>query len=200
MTNDSVIEALHGELARSLDAGETLETFRRRIQPWWIEHTGWHPGSGGDAPTHIEYVYRTYMRTVRAARRWERALRSSGTLPYLVYSLGPSTEYCREHVAWDGLILPVDAAFWNTHAPPNGWDCKCRIRSVTRRERERLLRRDPDRYKAEEPEIRYVQWENPATGETQEVAEGIDPGWDCNQGVVWRQAEYTGIILSDAVE
>ena len=76
----------------------------------------------------------------------------------------------------------MDSPWWNTHAPPNGWGCKCRIRPVTRRERERMLRRDPDRYSTSEPPVRTRTWVNPATGEARQVAEGIDPGWDYNPG------------------
>ena len=30
-----------------------------------------------------------------------------------------------QHLEWDGLVLPVDHPFWKTHAPPNGWGCRC---------------------------------------------------------------------------
>lgn len=31
-----------------------------------------------------------------------------------------------QHKAWDGLTLPADHPFWQTHYPPNGWRCRCR--------------------------------------------------------------------------
>ena len=180
LTQESLVEEVHRGLVQALREGETMESFRARLQPW-LEAKGWRPPKrGGDIPTRLARIYRTNMRTARAAGQWERILRSSGTLPYLVYSLGPSIEHRPDHVEWNGLILPVDAPFWNTHAPPNGWGCKCRIRQVTRRERERLLRSGD--YSDTEPPVRRRTWMNPATGEEQQVAEGIDPGWDYNPG------------------
>ena len=182
LTQESLVEEVHRGLVQALREGETMETFRARLQPW-LEAKGWRPPlRGGDVPTRLARIYRTNMRTARAAGQWERILRSSGTLPYLVYSLGPSLEHRKQHVAWDGLILPVDSPWWNTHAPPNGWGCKCRIRPVTRRERERMLRRDPDRYSTSEPPVRTRTWVNPVTRKTHRVPEGIDPGWDYNPG------------------
>lgn len=32
-----------------------------------------------------------------------------------------------EHVAWDGIIKPVDDPFWNTVSAPNGYNCRCEI-------------------------------------------------------------------------
>lgn len=32
-----------------------------------------------------------------------------------------------EHEAWDGVCLPKEDPFWNTHWPPNGWNCRCAV-------------------------------------------------------------------------
>ena len=75
-------------------------------------------------------------RTAYAAGQWARILRTAKALPYLLYSLGPNRDH---HVAIAGTILPFDTPFWHTHFPPNGWGCKCRVRQISSRERERLL-------------------------------------------------------------
>ena len=142
------------------------------------------------------------MRTARAAGRWQRIERRADAMPYLVYMLGPSLEHRDSHRALEGIILPVSDAFWSTHYPPNGWGCKCRTRQITRRERTRLLDREPDRYRADAPEPREVSWVNPATGEERTVTAGIDPGWDHNPGrhrtlgIHRREAERAEAVLS----
>ena len=181
LTRESLVAEVHRALVRALESGETMETFRGRIQPW-LERRGWRPPRlGGDVPTRLARIYRVNMRTAHAAGQWERILRTRDLMPYLVYTLGPSREHRDQHVAWEGLILPATAEWWNTHFPPNGWGCRCRVRQVTARERERLLARGG--YRSDEPEVETVTWVHPRDpDDRRDVAEGIDPGWDYNPG------------------
>ena len=202
LAQQSLVEEVHHELVKALEAGETFETFRGRIQPA-LERRGWSPPArGGDIPTRLKRIYDTNMRTARAAGQWARIERRAKRAPYLIYSLGPSLEHRDQHVAWAGLILPVDHPFWTTNFPPNGWGCKCRVRQITRRERERLLEREPDRYRDEAPELPEREWVNPATGEVRKVTAGVDPGWDYNPGrhrtlgIHRRDAERSEAVLS----
>ena len=118
-------------------------------------------------------IYNTNRRTARAAGQWDRISRNADLLPYLVYELGPSERHREEHVAWAGLCLKIDDPFWNTHYPPNGWGCKCRVRQVAS---------PPEGARTVAPRAELREWTNPATGEVRLVARGIDPGWDYHVG------------------
>jgi hypothetical protein len=49
--------------------------------------------------------------------------------PYWKYiSNGAMIEPC--HTEWDGLVLRHDDPWWNTHFPPNGPECRCRVTAV----------------------------------------------------------------------
>ena len=173
MAQDALLAEVHEALLQALRRGETLEAFRGRLQPW-LERRGWAPtGMGGDVPTRLARIYRTNLRTARAAGQWDRISRNAGLLPYLVYELGPSEEHRREHVAWAGLCLRVDDPWWNTHYPPNGWGCKCRVRQVAA---------PPAGARTEAPPVTMRKWRNPRTGKVRKVALGIDPGWDYHVG------------------
>ena len=100
--------------------------------------------------------------------------------PYLIYELGPSREHRDQHVAWQGLILPVDHPFWEAHYPPNGWGCKCRVRAITQAEYGRL--RGSGRYSTEAPATKYRQWVNKRTGEVERVTEGVHPAFNYHIG------------------
>jgi len=39
-----------------------------------------------------------------------------------------------EHVKWNGMILPANDPWWNTHFPPNGWGCTCGIIALTKKQ------------------------------------------------------------------
>ena len=173
MAEDAMLEDVHHALLRALRKGETLETFRDRLGPW-LEQRGWAPrGRGGDIPTRLRRIYNTNLRTARAAGQWDRISRNADLLPYLVYELGPSEQHREEHAAWAGLCLKVDDPWWNTHYPPNGWGCKCRVRQVAA---------PPEGARTRAPEVDYRPWTNPATGQERLVARGIDPGWDYHAG------------------
>ena len=158
------------------------------------------------SPRRLKTIFRANLRTARAAGQWNRAERTKAALPYLLYELGPSREHREEHVAWHGTLLPIDDPWWETHMPPNGWGCKCRVRQVSRAEAERMRqegvmapgraqiidaqtglptgqlekRRVP--VKTQAPPIVRVPWENKRTGRVEMVPAGIDPGWDSNPG------------------
>ena len=108
------------------------------------------------------------------------------------------------YVHGDYRFIPARAGntFWTTNFPPNGWGCKCRVRQVTRRERGRLLEREPDRYRTDAPELPEREWANPATGEVRTVPAGVDPGWDYNPGrhrtlgIHRRDAERSEAVLA----
>lgn len=49
--------------------------------------------------------------------------------PYWKYiSNATMIEPC--HTEWDGLVLRHDDPWWDTHFPPNGPECRCRVTAV----------------------------------------------------------------------
>ena len=169
MTRLDLVEQTHRALTRAIRQGETLETFRARLEPWLVTH-GWTPqGRGGSIGVRLRRIYDVNLRQAHAAGQWDRITRSKALLPYLVYELGPSTEHRPDHAAWAGLCLTVDDPWWRTHYPPNGWGCKCRVRQVAKPPKGAVTTAPPTQTRA---------WTHPVTGEISEVPVGIDPGWD----------------------
>ncbi len=187
-----ILQDIQSELQKSLSSGETFAQFKKNLTPilqkkgWWGKREMIDPETGEQklvqlgSPRRLKVIYDNNMRTARAAGQWERIQRTKKALPYLIYELGPSREHRPEHQSWAGIILPVDHPFWKTHFTPNGYGCKCRIRQITQREYDRLVK--TGNYKTEAPEIIYKPWENKRTGLIEDVPEGIDPSWDTNSG------------------
>jgi hypothetical protein len=197
-----VLRDIRAAVDEALEEGLTFAQFREQLQPqlvargWWGVREITDPLTGErrpfqlGSPRRLRTIYRANLRTARAAGQWARIERSRRTHPYLVYELGPSENHREEHVAWSGLILPVDHPFWRSHMPPNGWGCKCRVRQITRRERDRLV--GTGRYSEQAPATPTRQWVNKRTGEVERLPVGIDPGWDTNPGLISRQARALG--------
>ncbi|WP_299734009.1 phage minor head protein [uncultured Endozoicomonas sp.] len=185
-----VLQDVRDGVLKAIAEGQTLQQFRKELTPllqekgWWGKQEMTDPLTGElvnaqlGSPRRLRVIYETNLRTAHAAGQWDRVQRTKKTHPYLLYELGPSREHRKEHLRWNGLLLPADDSFWNTHYPQNGWGCKCRVRQVSKAEYERIKGKSH----TEAPEIKRQEWTNNRTGEILEVPEGIDPGWDYNPG------------------
>ncbi len=188
-----VLTDIREALDQALAEGKTFEQFQKELTPklqekgWWGKQNVVDPTTGEvikaqlGSPRRLRTIYSTNLRTARAAGQWQRIQRSKRAMPYLVYELGPSERHRPEHVSWAGILLPVDDPWWQSHYPPNGWGCKCRVRQISKREHKRL--NESGDYLTTAPAINTKAWTNGRTGEVLQVPRGIDPGWDYNPGM-----------------
>lgn len=189
-TEMDVLTGIRKSVDRAMRDGVPFEQFRAELEPtlkklgWWGRQERSDPVTGEisevqlGSPRRLQTIYWANTRTANAAGQWERAQRTKQALPYFVYELGPSEVHRPHHVDWANrpTVLPVDDPWWDTHYPPNGWGCKCRLRPITRFEAERI---DAP---AGAPETEFQDYVNKRTGETTQIPVGIDPGWHTNPG------------------
>ena len=185
-----ILQDIRDGVLKAVKEGQTLQQFRKELTPllqkkgWWGIKDMTDPVTGKTelaqlgSPHRLRIIYDTNLRTARAAGQWDRIQRTKKSLPYLLYELGPSKEHRKEHTQWQGLLLPADDPFWNTHYPQNGWGCKCRVRQVSKGEYDRIK----GKHGLKAPEIQTREWTNKRTGEIMDVPKGVDPGWDYNPG------------------
>lgn len=192
MLNADLLVDVQHLVADAIEQGQTFEQFRDVLKPllvksgWWGIQEMVDPTTGDSKPVQLgsegrmKTIYRTNMRTARAAGQWERIERTKRVMPYLLYQLGPSMEHRVDHVKWKDTLLPVDDPWWNTHATPNGWGCKCWIRQVSKFEADKLIAEG--KVSTTVPSGGTKQWVNKRTGEVEVLPEGIEPGWNYNPG------------------
>lgn len=147
-----VLDAIREEIDRALAEGRTLQQFQKDLEPrlqemgWWGRKEMTDPKTGEKvsaqlgSPRRLKVIFDANLRSARAAGQWQRAERTKAALPYLLYQLGPSRVHRKDHVQYAGTLLPVDHPWWDSHMPPNGWGCKCRVRQVSRAEYDQLKR------------------------------------------------------------
>ena len=189
---------LRAALDRAFAEGRSLRRFRRELAPllqkkgWWGKQERKDPVTGQTARVRLgsyrrlRTIYRTNLRAALAAGEWDRARRAEKTRPYLLYDLGPDRKRCHRHRAWAGTLLPVAHPWWDDHFPPNGGDCRCRVRQVDEAEARR-------RGGVTEPPPRQeVEWTNERTGEVRRLDDGLDPAWATNPGK-YRERLLTGL-------
>lgn len=82
--------------------------------------------------THnVNYLRTEYNQAVAAsqmASQWVQIKQEQETLPLLEYDAVTDGRTRPEHLALNGIVRPVNDAFWTTYFPPNGWGCRCSVR------------------------------------------------------------------------
>lgn len=200
-TELELLTAYKRTIGEALAKGQGFETWRTGMMAE-LHRLGWAgprtvtdpTGKWGPAevdftdPRRLRTTFWSNMNAARSAGQWERAQRTKAALPFALYVRTASSDPRKEHLGWIGTILPIDHAWWRTHWPPNGWGCKCSVRMITGRERDRLLAAEPKPggivYNEVPPDDGPPRvFTNQRTGEISEVPAGIDPGWQTNPGL-----------------
>lgn len=133
-----LLEDLRGAMDEAHELGTGLDAFRKNFKRIVAERgwTGWTgEGSKGGVAWRTKVIYQTNMATSYAAGRFQQLSDPDllKVLPYWQYHHNDSVVHPRPlHVAWDGLTLPPDHPFWETHFPPNGWGCQCWVSAVSK--------------------------------------------------------------------
>lgn len=140
VTKADLLESFRSEVDRAIEQGKSLQWFRGEFdrivdQHGWTGWTGEGTKAGRDWRTRI--IYQTNMSTNYAAGRWTQ-LNDPDLLkvrPYRTYVHADGIRHPRpHHVSWNGITLPHDDVFWQTHFTPNGWLCHCRIVAASARD------------------------------------------------------------------
>jgi len=176
-----LIADFHDAINRAIAEGRTLADFRRDFDAIVARH-GWD--YNGSRNWRSAVIYNTNMRMAVAAGRWAQGMRlaDGGGKVYIRYTAILDSRTRPLHRQWHGIILPVDHPFWDTHYPPNGWNCRCSIQFLTHDELAHYgwqVTADAD--------IPAVLWEmrplkTPDGVEMVNVPEGIDTGFGYNVG------------------
>ena len=159
---------------RAIAEGAGIEAFRADFRDIVTRH-GWHGWTGegtakGEA-WRTKVIYRTNMATSMAAGRWAQLV--DGKFKYLIYQHSGAAHPRLDHLSWDKLVLPFDHEFWQTHYPPNGWGCGCKVRGAHTLAGARRIGGDPDKPLPD-------NWNNidPKSG----TPAGVGKGWDYPPG------------------
>lgn len=133
-TND-IVRTVQRELVRQVAQGAELRDFAKRVVPR-LEAAGWTPQNA----SHVENVLRTNVGSAYNAGR-ARQMTQPAVLRFRPYwqivtvNDGPPRQRAT-HQAAHLVVLAADDPFWLEAYPPFGYQCRCRVRSLSRREGE----------------------------------------------------------------
>lgn len=161
VTRIDILQAIQDALTKAMEQGQTYKQFADDITPilqqkgWWgkavdqdtgeitpANRTNSAPAQLG-SPRRLWTIYQTNMQSAFMAGRHKAMKEAADTHPYWQYVAVMDVRTRPAHRALDGRVYRHDDPFWDAFYPPNGWNCRCRVRPVSSRsmEREQLAAR-----------------------------------------------------------
>ena len=122
LAHHDLVQLVSDGLEDALKNGETLADFKTRIMTA-IQTQGWHD-------YRIENIFRTNLQTAYAAGRYKKMQAVKASRPYWQYLAVMDRRVRPSHAILDGKVYPADHEFWATHYPPNGFRCRCGVRTL----------------------------------------------------------------------
>ncbi len=173
---DAIVADFRVAVQRAIDEGTTLEQFRKVFDRIVATH-GWDYRGGRNWRSRV--IYETNLNSSYMAGRYEQLQAQKRLRPYWRYEHSDLVQEAREeHLAWDNLVLEADDPWWETHFPPNGWGCQCRVFSMSQADLKRLGKSGPDAAPPIEYEERTIGQRSVNGPRTVRVPAGIDPGFE----------------------
>ena len=201
-----VLSDLKKAVEKAIEDGQSFETFKKNIKPtlqqkgWWGKKKMTDPLTGEvidaqlGSDRRLKTIYNVNLRSAYQKGQYDRTM-ASDLHPYLIYRVGNSVKHRDQHLAWNGLILPKDDPFWDSHFPPNGYGCKCYTRAVSEARKKKYenegIKIPPTvdgsgggilKIKTKPPIAEYKQYFNERKGYVEKIPKGITPGFNWNQG------------------
>ena len=142
MTNSALLAKTKDILNEGLEKGfsnrQIADSMADEFQKagWWGERMIGHPGVGIQkvqlgSPARIQTIIRTNISTAYAAARWKRQEDLREVRPWLQYSAVLDERTRPNHRALDNKIFRFDDPIWATAYPPNGFNCRCTVVSLS---------------------------------------------------------------------
>lgn len=134
-----VLQDIKGAMDKAFSEGVSLSAFKRDLIPilqakgWWGRKVEPSPKTGqlevytAGTPWRLNTIYRTNMATSYAAGRYQQMTDNTVDQPLWMYDAVNDSRTRPTHAALDGQVFPADDPFWDTHYPPNGFNCRCDV-------------------------------------------------------------------------
>jgi SPP1 gp7 family putative phage head morphogenesis protein len=126
-----IVQAIYSSLLKALETGATIEDFRREVNEV-MENAGY----AGLTPYRADNIFRTNIQTAYNVGRYEQQTLPAvaEARPIWIYDAVNDSRTRPAHLAMDGVARRFDDPFWDTWYPPNGYRCRCSVRTASERE------------------------------------------------------------------
>lgn len=136
-----ILNDIRGAVLKALEEGQTLQQFRKGIEPTLKAKGWWGKVMVGDAeggqtvqlgsPWRLKTIYNTNLQQAYNAGRYKQQMENVDDRPYLQYVAVMDAATRPSHARLDGLVFPFDDPFWDSFGPQNDWGCRCTTRPLS---------------------------------------------------------------------
>lgn len=172
LARHDLVQLVSDGLEEALKNGETLPDFKARIMAA-IQTQGWHDH-------RVENIFRTNLQTAYAAGRYKKMQAVKASRPYWQYLAVMDKRVRPSHAILHEKVYPADHEFWASNYPPNGFRCRCCVRTLSARQVEK------EGLTVEKEMPQAGVWTDPKTNMEYFVHfPGADKGFRNNPGKDW---------------
>lgn len=138
-----VLEDVRTSMQKAIENGQTLTQFRRDLTPvltqkgWLADRAKLVADEDGVlegkqlTPRRLRTIFETNMQSSYGAGRYAAQMENVEDRPYWTRIAVMDTRTRPAHAALNGLTARYDDPIWQFSYPPDGWGCRCRVRSYS---------------------------------------------------------------------
>ena len=130
-TKAQILKRFYDEILAALEDGNTFSEFRKNMNDF-LKAEGYE----GLDPLQADLIFRTNIQTAYNVGHYEQ-MTDPGIMklrPFWQYDAVNDAHTRPSHLAMDGKVFPADSPVWNTWFPPNGFRCRCTVRTLSKRQ------------------------------------------------------------------
>lgn len=149
-----VLKKFHDELLKAIEEGTTMRDFKEKMNEFLTKK-----GYEGITNFQADNIFRTNIQTAYQVGHYKQmtAPEVLNYRPYWQYDAVNDKHTRPSHLAMDGRVFRADDPIWDTWYPPNGFRCRCGIKTLSERQvKERGLTVETDAPTAAEVDGRIV--------------------------------------------
>lgn len=194
-----VLQDIRDAVQKALDEGTTFAQFKKELTPllqakgWWGKKLVGDTEGGKEvqlgSPRRLKTIYQVNLQTAYMAGRYKEQMENMDDRPYWQYVAVLDAVTRPGHRRLHGKVFRADDPFWGSFYPPNGWNCRCRVRALSAEEvGARGLDISEGKGQLQDEEVLV----SPQTGRKEKVTVYTDPrtgltvhpdaGWSYNPG------------------
>ena len=134
-TSARILNQFYEAILEAIEEGKTMQQFRSEMNEF-LELRGYE----GLTLFQADNIFRTNIQTAYNAGHHAQMTQPEvlAHRPYWQYDAVNDSRTRPSHLAMDGKVFPADSPIWDIWYPPNGFRCRCTVRSLSQRDVERM--------------------------------------------------------------